>query len=165
MDTIENDKPQKKTYTEAQKKATKKYRDNNREKVNEQRKKYYLERVKNDPEFVEYKRNKAREYYHRKKAQKVEPIKAEEELSQELPEDVIEQLIGPKIEDVKEQKEDLKLDIKPVRKPRGKASLKFPIVPTSEVSEEKLLTSEVSEEKIETPNITPIAVRKNRIKK
>jgi len=55
------------SYTEAQKRATQKYRSNNKDKVNEQRKKYYQQRKENDPEFLEYKRAKAREYYQRKK--------------------------------------------------------------------------------------------------
>tara|TARA_R110000868_G_scaffold377101_1_gene642379 strand:- start:139 stop:552 length:414 start_codon:yes stop_codon:yes gene_type:complete len=56
------------SYTDAQRKATQKYRCNNREKVNEQRKKYYKVRKDADPSFLEYKRTKAREYYQRKKA-------------------------------------------------------------------------------------------------
>ena len=55
------------TYSEAQKKATAKYRQNNKEKVNEQRKKYYQARKDKDPQFLEYKRTKAKEYYQRKK--------------------------------------------------------------------------------------------------
>lgn len=55
------------SYTEAQKKATKKYRENNKEKVNIQRKKYYQNRKDKDPTFLEYKRTKAREYYQKKK--------------------------------------------------------------------------------------------------
>jgi hypothetical protein len=55
------------TYTEAQKNATKKYRANNKEKVNEQRKLYYKARKEKDPEFLEYKRQKAKEYYLKKK--------------------------------------------------------------------------------------------------
>lgn len=61
------------SYTPAQKRATQKYRQNNKEKVNEQRKKYYLSRKEKDPEFLEYKRQKAKEYYQRKKASK-EPV-------------------------------------------------------------------------------------------
>ena len=56
------------SYTEAQRRATKKYRENNKEKVNEQRKKYYQCRKAKDPKFLEYKRIKAREYYQKKKA-------------------------------------------------------------------------------------------------
>jgi hypothetical protein len=39
------------SYTEAQKRATKKYREQNKEKVNAQRKKYYDERKSKDPNF------------------------------------------------------------------------------------------------------------------
>ena len=55
------------SYTPAQKRATQKYRLNNKEKVNEQRKKYYLLRKEKDPEFLEYKRLKAKEYYQKRK--------------------------------------------------------------------------------------------------
>lgn len=53
------------SYTEAQKRAIQKYRLNNKDKINEQRKKYYYERKVNDPTFLEYKRQKAKEYYHK----------------------------------------------------------------------------------------------------
>jgi hypothetical protein len=56
-----------KSITESQKNAAKKYRDNNREKVNAQRKKYYEERKALDPNFMEYKRLKAKQYYQTKK--------------------------------------------------------------------------------------------------
>ena len=55
------------SYTDAQKRATQKYRSNNKDKVNEQRKKYYQHRKEADPNFLEYKRQKAREYYQKKK--------------------------------------------------------------------------------------------------
>ena len=55
------------SYTDAQKRATQKYRSNNKDKVNEQRKKYYQQRKESDPNFLEYKRAKAREYYQKKK--------------------------------------------------------------------------------------------------
>ena len=67
------------SYTPAQKRATQKYRQNNKEKVNEQRKKYYQERKEKDPGFLEYKRTKAKEYYQRKKVQK-EELKTPEEV-------------------------------------------------------------------------------------
>lgn len=81
------------SYTVAQKNATKKYRANNKEKVNEQRKLYYKARKEKDPNFLEYKRQKAKEYYLRKKNEKVnyvespissdnEQIKSESEVSQ-----------------------------------------------------------------------------------
>lgn len=57
------------SYTPAQKRATQKYRVNNKDKVNEQRKKYYETRKENDPEFLAYKRQKAKEYYQRKKGE------------------------------------------------------------------------------------------------
>ena len=57
------------SYTDAQKRATQKYRVANKDKVNERRKLYYQQRKGKDPEFLEYKRNKAREYYQRKKRQ------------------------------------------------------------------------------------------------
>ena len=50
------------SYTEAQKRATKKYRELNKEKVNAQRKKYYDDRKAKDPNFLSYKREKAKEY-------------------------------------------------------------------------------------------------------
>lgn len=81
------------SYTPAQKKATKKYRENNKEKVNLQRKKYYLERKERDPNFLLYKRKKAKEYYQKKKAMKkstLEPL--------ELPKE--EPIIEPVIETV-----------------------------------------------------------------
>ncbi len=68
------------TYSEAQKRATKKYRENNKEKVNEQRKKYYQNRKTKDPNFLLYKRQKAKEYYQKKKerALKLKNAKPEE---------------------------------------------------------------------------------------
>lgn len=59
------------SYTPAQKRATQKYRENNKVKVNEQRKKYYQNRKERDPEFLEYKRKKAKEYYAIKKMNKI----------------------------------------------------------------------------------------------
>jgi hypothetical protein len=71
------------SYTEAQKRATKKYRDNNKEKVNIQRKKYYEERKAKDPTFLEQKRKKAKLYYLKKKEEKAkEKVK---DLSLEIP--------------------------------------------------------------------------------
>ena len=58
------------SYTPAQKRATQKYREKNKDKVNQQRKEYYLRRKETDPAFLEYKREKAKEYYQRKKEQK-----------------------------------------------------------------------------------------------
>lgn len=60
------------SYTEAQKRATAKYREANKEKVNAQRKKYYEARKEKDPDFLQYKRDKAREYYLKKKHSKLD---------------------------------------------------------------------------------------------
>ena len=59
------------SYTPAQKKASQLYRQNNKEKINAQRKRYYQKRKDSDPTFLEYKRVKAREYYEKKKLDKV----------------------------------------------------------------------------------------------
>jgi hypothetical protein len=59
------------SYTAAQKKASQLYRQKNKEKINEQRKKYYQTKKSNDPTFLEYKRIKAKEYYEKKKLDKV----------------------------------------------------------------------------------------------
>lgn len=67
------------SYTPAQKKASQLYRQKNKEKINAQRKKYYQKRKDSDPTFLEYKRVKAREYYEKKKLDKVVKPKAEPE--------------------------------------------------------------------------------------
>jgi hypothetical protein len=59
------------SYTPAQKRASQLYRQKNKDKINEQRKKYYQTRKASDPKFLEYKRNKAKEYYEKKKLDKV----------------------------------------------------------------------------------------------
>jgi hypothetical protein len=83
------------SYTEAQKKATTKYRNANKEKINEMRKAYYLKRKENDKEFIEYKRKKAREYYHKKKQEK-------EHLKQNLKEQETKEPKETKLEEIKE---------------------------------------------------------------
>ena len=60
--------------------SNQKYRIANREKINEQRKKYYQTRKESDPKFLEYKRMKSKEYYERKKAKKVEIIPPEKQI-------------------------------------------------------------------------------------
>ncbi len=87
------------SYTPSQKRATQKYRENNKEKVNEQRKKYYEQRKLRDPNFLIYKRNKAKEYYQNKKA--LEPIieaKIEETIINTLNDIPIEEI--PKVEEI-----------------------------------------------------------------
>jgi hypothetical protein len=59
------------SYTQAQKKASQIYRQKNKDKINEQRKKYYQAKKESDPKFLEYKRIKAKEYYEKKKLDKV----------------------------------------------------------------------------------------------
>jgi len=54
--------------------SNQKYRIANREKINEQRKKYYQVRKEADPKFLEYKRMKSKEYYERKKMKKADII-------------------------------------------------------------------------------------------
>lgn len=98
---MENKEPNEKviikysSYTEAQKRATKKYRQNNKEKVNEQRKKYYQERKEKDPSFLEYKRTKAKEYYQRKKAENKPEEKIIEKVEEHIPEPEPEPIVEP----------------------------------------------------------------------
>ena len=66
------------SYTPAQKKASQVYRMKNKDKINEQRKKYYQARKASDPMFLEYKRKKAKEYYEKKKLEKATGIVATE---------------------------------------------------------------------------------------
>lgn len=89
------------TYSPAQKRATQKYRHTNKEKVNLQRKVYYQTRKENDPNFLLYKRQKAKEYYLRKKEYK-KSIK--EELN-EPEKEVIEEVKPVKVKKEKKIKE------------------------------------------------------------
>jgi G:T/U-mismatch repair DNA glycosylase len=83
MEEQKKEEIKKSTYTDAQKRATKKYRENNKEKVNLQRKLYYQNRKNKDPNFLLYKRQKAKEYYTKKKQMK-EVDKKLKETPQEL---------------------------------------------------------------------------------
>ena len=89
------------SYTEAQKRATQKYRHTNKEKVNLQRKVYYQMRKEKDPDFLLYKRQKAKEYYLRKKEYK-KSIK--EELNEPLTE-VIEEVKPVKVKKERKKRE------------------------------------------------------------
>lgn len=71
------------SYTPAQKKASQLYRQNNKEKINAQRKRYYQKRKETDPNFLEYKRIKAREYYEKKKLDKVVKTEAKPDVKPE----------------------------------------------------------------------------------
>lgn len=102
------------SYTESQKKATLKYREKNREKVNEQRKIYYKQRKENDPQFLEYKRAKSREYYQRKKSEKgIDEPKEEEKVEVELSVIDSKPIEEEVVEEVKEVKEKPKRQKKP----------------------------------------------------
>ena len=134
------------SYTESQKKATLKYREKNKDKVNEQRKVYYQQRKESDPNFLEYKRAKSREYYQRKKALKnnsdeevelvkidiVEPQPEPEILSEEHKEDLIKEVIESTIEEVIKEK-------KPRKKSYKKELIEFDKTeePEKKVEEEK----------------------------
>jgi hypothetical protein len=104
------------TYSEAQKRATKKYRENNKDKVNEQRKKYYQNRKEKDPNFLIYKRQKAKEYYNKKKVNKAEAKEEvilkevkEEFIKSEPVELIIEKVVEhPILDETKEEKKKRK---------------------------------------------------------
>ena len=108
----------KSTYTEAQKKATKKYRENNKDKVKEQRKTYYQRRKDRDPGFLEYKRLNARKYYNRKK-NKIMVVFIEQETEPEPL--VVEEVKEPeKVEEVKEPEK-----VEEVKEPEKVEEVKF----------------------------------------
>ncbi len=83
------------SYTNAQKKATKKYRENNKDKVNEQRKKYYENRKAKDPNFLLYKRQKAKEYYTKKKERLLKLKEDNKVLEQPEPINLVEDVKEP----------------------------------------------------------------------
>jgi hypothetical protein len=66
-----------KTYTPAQKKANLKYKSNNLERINTLARKYY-EKNKNDPDYIQRKRESAKLYYLKKKS-KLKNIVSNEE--------------------------------------------------------------------------------------
>jgi len=119
------------SYTPAQKKATLKYREQNKDKINSQRKEYYKKKVEEDPLFLEYKRKKAKEYYDRKKASKSkspitlsEPVKVVDVKPVE-PEPVVEPVVEPD-KKVKVKKTKLKTIVTPEVLPDTK--IKEPVV-------------------------------------
>lgn len=71
IELIENEKViiRYSSYTESQKRAIKKYRENNKEKINQLHKKYY-DKQKSNPDFLQKKRDQAKKYYLKKKEQK-----------------------------------------------------------------------------------------------
>jgi len=112
-----NTETKKSTYTEAQKKATKKYRENNKEKVNLQRKKYYQNRKAKDPNFLLYKRTKAKEYYAKKKER---ALKTLEEVKEEFKTAIPIPLITEPIVDVEKPKPEPTPTPTPEPKPEKK---------------------------------------------
>lgn len=89
------------TYSPAQKRATQKYRQTNKEKVNLQRKVYYQMRKDKDPDFLLYKRQKAKEYYLRKKEYK----KTIKEENNQPEKEVIEEVKPVKVKKERKKKE------------------------------------------------------------
>ena len=67
METVDNQVKKKKYYTEAQKAAIKKYRQKNKDKINELQRKYYVTNKNNDPNYLVRKREKSKEYYLKSK--------------------------------------------------------------------------------------------------
>jgi hypothetical protein len=130
------------SYTESQKKATLKYREKNRDKVNEQRKIYYKQRKENDPQFLEYKRTKSREYYQRKKAEKEVDVTIDEPKEEEK---VIEeqQVIDSKpiVEEVIEEVNEVK------EKPKRQKKVKIPeLEPQPEIVKSELIDFDKTDE-------------------
>lgn len=123
------------TYSEAQKKATAKYRQNNKEKVNEQRKKYYQARKDKDPQFLEYKRTKAKEYYQRKKS----PEPKQEE---------------PKVEEVKEPEPE-PLPTPPAEKPKRTRTKKVVEIKTEPLEKPVLVKNDYITVPIKEPETIP----------
>lgn len=112
------------SYTDSQKRATKKYRENNKDKVNEQRKKYYYDRKAKDPSFMLMKRNKAKEYYYKKKSLKAnEPKENEEEVKEEVKEEPKPEVITMTLVDVPAN-EDLTASEDESKKPKPKRTYK-----------------------------------------
>lgn len=148
----------KKTYSDAQKKATAKYRQNNKEKVNEQRKKYYQARKDKDPHFLEYKRTKAKEYYQRKKIHKdaVEDFIEEHKLKTEEPKEIIVQVGNVlDVEDVSIEPEVIKVEEKPKRS-RAKKNVKIEPEPVIEPLEKPvLIKNDYIVDTIPEPEIIP----------
>jgi hypothetical protein len=115
------------SYTPAQKKASQLYRQNNKEKINIQRKRYYQKRKENDPTFLEYKRVKAREYYEKKKLDKVVTPEATPEESKVEVIDTVEllKILSPE---------------SPIVKALEKAEEEKPVEPLPELLKEAMTT-------------------------
>jgi len=155
------------SYTESQKKATLKYREKNKDKVNEQRKVYYQQRKENDPDFLKYKRAKSREYYQRKKEAKLnnDNINLVKIDLENEPEIVIEEVkqdegTGPEIQIIEEVKE-VKEKVKRTKK------VKIPeLEPQPEILKTELIEFDKNpDEEIVSTVLTNAIVKKNSRKK
>lgn len=129
------------SYTPAQKKASQAYRLKNKDKINEQRKKYYLTRKESDPKFLEYKRTKAKEYYEKKKLDKVVKSDISSDVKTVVDMEVVK--VEPSVTDVIESIPDVASVIKPVE-----AVIK-------KKKEKKVLVIEPTKETVEEPFIEP----------
>jgi len=150
------------SYTESQKKATLKYREKNRDKVNEQRKLYYKQRKENDPQFLEYKRTKSREYYQRKKQEK-ENNNTEIELSEnivKIDEPLIEEVVAVELPVLEET------EVK-IEKPKRVKKSKIPeLEPQPEQVKSELIDFEKSpDEDVVSTILATAIVKKNNRKK
>ena len=161
------------SYTPAQKRATQKYRANNKDKVNEQRKAYYEARKEADPEFLAYKREKAKEYYQRKKASVPPSVEVvaesytgpmDEDPANPMPESIVESIPA-----IVESPLDIGIEsipVVPVDTPIAK--VKKPRAPRKKAIVADVVASEVGEPVVEIemqPIITaPIPKAKGKIK-
>jgi len=112
------------SYTPAQKKASQLYRQNNKEKINAQRKRYYQKRKESDPTFLEYKRIKAREYYEKKKLDKVVKPLDTPEVVEEVIEVISKEEEKPQPEIIKEVELAPIPEAEPVKKKKTKKEKK-----------------------------------------
>jgi|694.fasta_scaffold110977_5 hypothetical protein len=153
------------SYTEAQKRATEKYRHNNKDKVNEQRKKYYQTRKEKDPQFLEYKRMKSREYYLKKKLtkpedkpdEKMEDVKPEPnpvDVKTETP-DVVMTPIDSSTKEPKKKKEKKVKDVMPKPLLLSPEEIKFDVVDTNELLKILVPTS-ITVQQVVEPSIEPL---------
>jgi len=129
------------SYTPAQKKASQAYRLKNKEKINEQRKKYYLTRKESDPKFLEYKRTKAKEYYEKKKLDKVVKSDISPDVKTDVDVEVVK--VDPSVMEVIVTIPDIDSVIKPVE------------VVIKKKKEKKVLVVEPTKDIVDEPFIEP----------
>lgn len=132
------------SYTEAQKRATKKYREQNKEKVNAQRKKYYDDRKAKDPNFLSYKREKAKEYYIKKKGSK-----SDEEGCEEVKEETKEEEVQPVIVEDTSTEETITPPVEKVEKVKTPRAPRKPRLKKEETIRENIKPEDLEEIKAE----------------